>query len=54
LDREEVATFYLEEAQGYRDIASQIATPIVVEILLALAHKYERAAACALSGETPD
>ena len=54
MDRKEVATFYLEEAQGYRDIASQIATPIVVEILLALAHEYERAAARALSGETLD
>ena len=52
MDREEIATFYLEEAQGYRDIASQIATPIVIEILLALAHEYERVAARAPSGET--
>jgi hypothetical protein len=52
LDREEVATFYLEEAQGYREIASQIATPIVVEILLALAREYEQVAARALSAET--
>jgi hypothetical protein len=40
LDREEVATFYLQEARGNRDTASQIAAPIVVEILLTLAQEY--------------
>jgi len=54
LDREEVATFYLQEAQGYRDTASQIAAPIVVEILLTLAQEYERVPARALFGETLD
>ena len=46
---EESAAFYLEEAEGCRAIASQIAIPIVVAILHDFARAYEERAALILS-----